>query len=130
MRRLLIAGLAIPLLHATAMAQPKDVITPPPQPNKGGVIAPPASMDNNAVIPPQPQGLPNAGPTNPTTIPPHVMTPKTFTQRDARHLLETSGYRNVSAMKQERDGTWWGTARKGDITRRVGVDRDGKILVP
>ncbi len=50
-----------------------------------------------------------------------------FTQEQAVKRLESAGYKDVAALKQDEHGVWRGTAMKGADTVRVSVDYQGNV---
>ena len=50
-----------------------------------------------------------------------------FTEDQARGHLENGGYTSVSALSQDAEGKWTGTATKDGQTVRVSVDYQGTI---
>lgn len=113
MRRILMAGLVLPLLAAPAFSQST---TPPP-----------ASQPGTAM-----PAAPRTGQTMPTTTTPTTATglapgANSFTENQARTRLMEHGYTAVSELKRDKDGVWRGMATKDAKSVAVGVDYKGDI---
>jgi putative membrane protein len=50
-----------------------------------------------------------------------------FMESQAREAIRKHGYENVSALVNDRDGIWRGTATKGQNTVQVSVDFKGHV---
>lgn len=50
-----------------------------------------------------------------------------FAEGQARALLESKGFKNVSALMNDRTGIWRGTAMQGNDKVDVSVDFQGKV---
>jgi hypothetical protein len=50
-----------------------------------------------------------------------------FAEGQARALIESKGYNNVSALVNDRKGIWHGTATKGQAKVDVSVDYKGNV---
>ena len=135
MRRILIAGLVLPLMGGVVLAQAPSSQAPsspirgnPPVPQKvipnqapPEVIAPPNSMDKGAVVAP-----PMSPAADPNTVLPGQSGMR-LSENDARQVLQHAGYTSVSALKQGPNGSWWGTAKKQNTVTKVMVDRKGVV---
>lgn len=156
MRRILLAGLVLPLLIAPAFsqtaAQPGGANATPPSSAPGGK---PAPAGTSAMTPPAATGstampTPTPAPTAMTPAPmpaPTAMTPtattttgtaatlptggapgaNSFTEGQAKTRLEDKGYTAVSGLKKDADGIWRGTAMMGSKSVSVSVDYKGDI---
>jgi putative membrane protein len=51
-----------------------------------------------------------------------------FTESEARSRLESFGYTNVTALHQDEQSIWRGTATKGGQEVQVGLDYQGNIV--
>ena len=45
----------------------------------------------------------------------------------AKELILRDGYTDVGVLKKGNDGLWRGTAKRGDKSMQVTVDKDGKV---
>ena len=146
MRRILLAGLALPFLVAPALSQTAN------QAGGQNVTKPPAAA--GTVTTPTPMA-PFTGMTVTTPVTPHgtvapqtgastAMTPTTsttgsvsttagapgansFTASQAKSRLEDKGYTAVSDLKKGEDGIWRGTAMRDSKSVPVSVDYKGDI---
>jgi len=50
-----------------------------------------------------------------------------FTENQARSRIKAAGFTNVSALALDEQGIWRGSARKGEMEVRVGLDFKGNI---
>ncbi|UTP39213.1 hypothetical protein M9M90_18630 [Phenylobacterium sp. LH3H17] len=50
-----------------------------------------------------------------------------FTEAQARGAIESAGYAEVSALTQNEQGLWQGTAKKGGAQKAVSVDYKGAV---
>jgi ABC-type phosphate transport system substrate-binding protein len=50
-----------------------------------------------------------------------------FAESQARKLIESKGYENVSALVNDSQGIWHGTATKGEAKVEVSVDYKGHV---
>ncbi len=66
-----------------------------------------------------------AGPDNAT--PPPVAGANSFAESQAKKLIESKGYENVSPLVNDSQGIWHGTATKGDAKVDVSVDYKGHV---
>ena len=69
---------------------------------------------------------------NPSVVQPKSETPpmpgaNSFSEGQARHLIESQGYANVSALMNDAQGIWRGTASKGADKVQVSVDYKGNV---
>ena len=69
---------------------------------------------------------------NPSVVKPKGETPpmpgaNSYSEGQARHLIETQGYANVSALTNDGQGIWRGTASKGADKVYVSVDYKGNV---
>ena len=71
---------------------------------------------------PQSPGL--AGPDNATQPAPGA---NSFVESQARKLIESKGYGNVSPLVNDSQGIWHGTATKGQTKVEVSVDYKGHV---
>jgi hypothetical protein len=74
----------------------------------------------------------NPGATEPATSQPATGMPpllgaNSFTEGQARKLLESQGYADVSPLVNDSQGIWRGTAMSGSKTVRVSVDYKGNV---
>jgi hypothetical protein len=74
----------------------------------------------------------NPSVTEPATSQPRTGTPpllgaNSFTEGQARKLLESQGYAGVSPLVNDSQGIWHGTAMRGAKTVRVSVDYKGNV---
>ena len=74
-------------------------------------------MDNPSVVQPRSDG---------TEVPP-VAGANSFSEGQARRLIESQGYVGVSALVNDRQGIWHGTATKGTARVHVYVDYKGNV---
>jgi hypothetical protein len=54
--------------------------------------------------------------------------PMRITEQNARKTLENYGYRNVTGLHQETNGTWMGRATYQGRQVNVGVDQSGHVM--
>lgn len=80
----------------------------------GPAVAQQNPMDNPSVVQPDSQTPPIAG-------------ANSFSEGQARRLIESHGYNDVSALVNDRQGIWHGTASKGDARVHVYVDYKGHV---
>ncbi len=78
------------------------------------VVAQQNPMDNRSVIQPTSEAPPMAG-------------ANSFTESQARQLIESRGYAGVSALMNDRHGIWHGTATKAGARVHVYVDYKGNV---
>jgi putative membrane protein len=69
---------------------------------------------------------------NPSVVQPPGDTPpiagaNSFSEGQARSLIESRGYSDVSALVNDRQGIWHGTATKGAVRVHVYVDYKGNV---
>lgn len=83
---------------------------------------------------PQTPQTPASGPTlqNPGLAGPDNATPpqpgaNSFAEGQARKLIESKGYANVSPLVNDSQGIWHGTATKGQTKVEVSVDYKGHV---
>lgn len=121
MQRLIWAVTALQLCAIPVFAQS----TPPTTPSSPPVTTPPP-----AAAPP-PTGGPNS---LPTAEPPNIIANgsrsqggSALTQAQAERRLQEHGFRRISAMTRDRDGSWHGIAAKNGARVRVSVDDQGQI---
>jgi putative membrane protein len=50
-----------------------------------------------------------------------------FTENQAKQRIEKSGFTSVSALTMDAQGIWRGTASKGAMTMKVGLDFKGNV---
>jgi hypothetical protein len=48
-------------------------------------------------------------------------------EAQAKELILRDGYTEVGELKKGNDGMWRGTAKRGDRSMQVTVDKDGKV---
>jgi len=142
MRRIFLAGLALPLLAMPAFSQ-STTTSPATQPNTVNPAAPRTSQAMPPLPTPMPSTTAKPAPmvmpgTTSTTVPPlATTTPGTtmgvtpgansFTESQARGRLTDQGYTAVSGLKKDKDGVWRGRATKDTKSMAVGVDYKGNI---
>jgi len=80
----------------------------------GAALAQQNPMDNPSVVPPSSETPPVAG-------------ANSFSEAQARHLIESKGYTGVSALMNDRHGIWYGTASLGAARVHVYVDYKGNV---
>jgi hypothetical protein len=80
----------------------------------GTAVAQQSPMENPSVAKPN------------SDIPP-VAGANSFTEGQARSLIESQGYSGVSALVNDREGIWHGTASKGAARVHVYVDYKGNV---
>jgi hypothetical protein len=122
MRRLIMAGIALPFAALPLLAQttpPVPAAPPSPSataPNKTipEVHAPAAAAPVAAVTPQTTtSGAPGAN---------------SFTEGQAQARIEAAGYTNVMNLVQDKDGIWRGTATKDGAQAQVGLDYQGNVV--
>ena len=79
-------------------------------------------MDNPSVV------QPKSDKTEKSETPP-VAGANSFSEGQARQLIESKGYANVSALMNDGQGIWRGTASKGAAKVSVSVDYKGNVTV-
>jgi hypothetical protein len=93
-----------------------------------GLATPVLALDPNSQSPtigehPDPS-LEETGAINPVTLEPGE---NSFTENQAKGRIEQAGYTHVSALKLDEEGIWRGTANKGAMTVKVGLDFKGNV---
>ena len=83
----------------------------------GPAVAQQNPMDNPSVQPP----------IQPGSDKPPVAGANSFSEGQARRLIESQGYSDVSALVNDRQGIWHGTASKGAVRVHVYVDYKGNV---
>lgn len=83
----------------------------------GPVAAQQNPMDNPSVVQPK---QPDAGT-------PPIAGANSFSEGQARSLIESRGYSGVSPLVNDRQGIWHGTASKGGARVQVFVDYKGNV---
>lgn len=66
--------------------------------------------------------------THPENAGPPAAGANSFTEGQARHHIENSGYTNVTALTKDENGVWHGTAMKGGKTMNVSLDFKGNVV--
>jgi len=122
MQRMIGAVVALQLCAVPAFAQSTPATTPSSPP----VTTPPPA----AATPPTggPNSMPTAEPAN--VIADDSLTKGaggSFTEAQAQRQLRDRGYRQVSALTRDRDGTWHGIAERNGARAQVAVDGKGNI---
>ena len=74
-------------------------------------------MDNPSVVQPK----------QPDSEAPPIAGANSFSEGQARSLIESRGYSGVSALVNDRQGIWHGTASKGAARVHVYVDYKGNV---
>ena len=74
----------------------------------------------------------NPGMENPSVVQPKTETPplpgaNSFSEGQARKLIESQGYSEVSALVNDRQGIWHGTAKRDAAKVHVSVDYKGHV---
>ena len=69
---------------------------------------------------------------NPSVVQPKDDTPplpgaNSYSESQARKLIESQGYSDVSALMNDREGIWRGTAKQGAAQVHVTVDYKGHV---
>jgi putative membrane protein len=75
-------------------------------------------MDNPSVVQPPTQSGSNTPP---------IAGANSFSEGQARRLIESQGYSGVSPLVNDRQGIWHGTANKGAARVHVYVDYKGNV---
>ncbi len=72
-------------------------------------------------------GMENPGVVQPKGDTPPVPGANSFSEGQARSLIESQGYSDISALTNDREGIWRGTARQGGARVHVSVDYQGHV---
>lgn len=135
MRRLIMAGMALPFTALPLLAQtapPVSAVAPSssatsPSTTIPGVQAPmvtsPAKPLTAAPIP----AAPSAAAT-PQTTTGGVAGANSFTEAQAQSRIEAAGYTNVTGLAKDKDGVWRGTATKNGAQAAIGLDYQGNVV--
>lgn len=97
---------------------------------RAGVIAIAAALAGSLSVQAQQAPLPAAGPfQNPDAKPepPLKAGANSFAEGQARKLLESKGYANVSTLVNDSSGIWRGTATRDERQVAVSVDFQGHV---
>ncbi len=132
MRRLIMAGIALPFAAFPLLAQ-----TTPPVP--AAPPSPSAASPNTAI--PEVRALSITPPAMPIAAAPvaaaapqsttgGVPGANSFTEAQAQTRIEAAGYTNVMGLAKDKDGIWRGTATKGGTPAQVGLDYQGNVVTP
>ncbi len=73
-------------------------------------------------------GNPAVKDTHPENAGPLAAGANSFTEGQARHHMENSGYTNVTALSKDENGVWHGSAMKGGKTMNVSLDFKGNVV--
>lgn len=121
MQRIIGAVVALQLGAAPALAQS----TPATSPSSPPVTTPPPAT----AAPPTggPNSMPTAEPANVIDHGRGSGAASPFTEAQAQQRLRDHGYRQISALTRDHDGTWRGIAVKDGAQSRVAVDGKGNI---
>jgi hypothetical protein len=106
---------AIAVLSGLLIAVPASAQTPAAQPAE----QPPAHVPSAIKL-----ENPELGAKEPPGLVPGA---NSFAEGQAKALIESKGYDNVSALVNDRQGIWHGTATKGQAKVHVSVDYKGNV---
>ena len=81
---------------------------------------PPANRDANTPAVNSPNSPPNPGAP--------VAGANSFTEAQAKSRIEDRGFKNVSALKKDKDGVWRGRAQQNGKSVNVSVDFQGNVV--
>lgn len=81
---------------------------------------PPANRDANTPAVNSPNSPPNPGAP--------VAGANSFTEAQAKSRIEDRGFKNVSALKKDKDGVWRGRAQQEGKSVNVSVDFQGNVV--
>jgi hypothetical protein len=81
---------------------------------------PPANRDANTPAVNSPNSPPNPGAP--------VAGANSFTEGQAKSRIEDKGFKNVSALKKDKDGVWRGKANQNGKAVNVSVDFQGNVV--
>jgi hypothetical protein len=111
---------AIAVLSGLLIAQPALAQTPSAQPSSTELAsAAPAHVPSAIKL-----ENPELGAKEPAGLVPGA---NSFAEGQAKALIESKGYDNVSALVNDRQGIWHGTATKGQAKVHVSVDYKGNV---
>jgi hypothetical protein len=116
-----------PTADATAPSKTNTGMTTPPTPTPQSSMPAPTT------------GGPAATTTSPSTTAgasTAQMTPaatgaagaNSFTESQARHMLEEAGYSQIGSLAKDQDGIWRGRGTKGSSEASIGVDFKGHVV--
>lgn len=140
MRRLIMAGIALPFAALPLLAQttpPVPAAPPSPSatsPNKAipevhaPTVTPPAMPMAVAPIGAAPIAAAPVAAVAPQTATGGVPGANSFTEAQAQARIEAAGYTNVMGLAKDKDGIWRGTATKDGTPAQVGLDYQGNVV--
>ncbi len=135
MRRLIMAGIALPFAALPLLAQTtQPVPAAPPSPSATSPNKAIPEVHAPTVTPPaRPMAVAPIGAAPVAAVAPQTATggvpgANSFTEAQAQARIEAAGYTNVMGLAKDKDGIWRGTATKDGTPAQVGLDYQGNVV--